>query len=49
MTDATQSAPNTPQPTRKDATDSPFSVTVEQVYEGPLDLLLDLIRKVRSA
>src|ERR1700741_3941958 len=29
---------------RKD-TDSPFSVTVGQVYEGPLDLLLDLIRK----
>jgi segregation and condensation protein A len=24
---------------------SPFSVTVGQVYEGPLDLLLDLIRK----
>jgi segregation and condensation protein A len=30
---------------RKDAGDSPFSVTVGQVYEGPLDLLLDLIRK----
>ncbi|MGA9668606.1 MAG: segregation/condensation protein A, partial [Terracidiphilus sp.] len=25
--------------------DSPFSVTVGQVYDGPLDLLLDLIRK----
>jgi segregation and condensation protein A len=35
----------TPQPARKDAADSPFSVIVEQVYEGPLDLLLDLIRK----
>jgi segregation and condensation protein A len=29
---------------RKDD-ESPFSVTVGQVYEGPLDLLLDLIRK----
>jgi segregation and condensation protein A len=32
--------------TRDDASDlSPFSVVVEQVYDGPLDLLLDLIRK----
>jgi segregation and condensation protein A len=32
--------------TRDDAADlSPFSVVVEQVYDGPLDLLLDLIRK----
>jgi segregation and condensation protein A len=30
---------------RKGADDSPFSVLVGQVYEGPLDLLLDLIRK----
>jgi segregation and condensation protein A len=30
--------------TRKDD-ESPFSVMVGQVYEGPLDLLLDLIRK----
>ncbi len=30
---------------RKDAGESPFSVMVGQVYEGPLDLLLDLIRK----
>ncbi len=30
---------------RKHADDSPFSVIVGQVYEGPLDLLLDLIRK----
>jgi segregation and condensation protein A len=30
---------------RKDASDSPFSITVGQVYDGPLDLLLDLIRK----
>jgi segregation and condensation protein A len=27
------------------ATDFPFSVTVGEVYDGPLDLLLDLIRK----
>ncbi|HEV2215054.1 MAG TPA: chromosome segregation protein ScpA, partial [Terracidiphilus sp.] len=25
--------------------ESPFSVTVGRVYDGPLDLLLDLIRK----
>jgi segregation and condensation protein A len=32
--------------TRDDAADlSPFSVVVEQIYDGPLDLLLDLIRK----
>ena len=30
---------------RKDTDESPFSVIVGQVYEGPLDLLLDLIRK----
>jgi segregation and condensation protein A len=30
---------------RKNADESAFSVTVGQVYEGPLDLLLDLIRK----
>jgi segregation and condensation protein A len=29
----------------EDAEQSPFSVTVNQVYDGPLDLLLDLIRK----
>ena len=31
--------------TRKNADESAFSVIVGQVYEGPLDLLLDLIRK----
>jgi len=37
--------PATPaQPSRTD-TDSSFSVIVGQVYDGPLDLLLDLIRK----
>ena len=29
----------------KEDSDSPFSVSVSNVYEGPLDLLLDLIRK----
>jgi len=29
----------------QDAEQSPFSVVVSQVYDGPLDLLLDLIRK----
>jgi segregation and condensation protein A len=31
--------------TKKDARDFPFAVAVGDVYEGPLDLLLDLIRK----
>ncbi len=30
---------------QEEASQSPFSVTVERVYDGPLDLLLDLIRK----
>src|ERR1700748_1407677 len=30
---------------QKPENDFPFSVTVGSVYEGPLDLLLDLIRK----
>ena len=30
---------------KDEASQSPFSVTVGQVYDGPLDLLLDLIRK----
>jgi len=30
---------------RKGTSDSPFAVAVRDVYEGPLDLLLDLIRK----
>lgn len=29
----------------EEASQSPFSVTVGQVYDGPMDLLLDLIRK----
>jgi segregation and condensation protein A len=34
-----------PAPEKEEASQSPFSVTVGQVYDGPLDLLLDLIRK----
>src|SRR5258708_19682209 len=30
---------------KKEESDSPFAVSVSNVYEGPLDLLLDLIRK----
>jgi segregation and condensation protein A len=30
---------------KEEASQSPFSVTVGLVYDGPLDLLLDLIRK----
>jgi segregation and condensation protein A len=32
-------------PKTKEESDSPFAVSVTDVYEGPLDLLLDLIRK----
>lgn len=32
-------------PSPEEASQSPFSVTVGQVYDGPFDLLLDLIRK----
>ena len=38
------SATSTPSGQKKES-DSPFSVAVTDVYEGPLDLLLDLIRK----
>src|SRR5579864_772121 len=34
-----------PSAINKHESDSPFSVSVAEVYEGPLDLLLDLIRK----
>jgi segregation and condensation protein A len=33
------------QPAQQPASDFPFAVTVSDVYDGPLDLLLDLIRK----
>jgi segregation and condensation protein A len=38
-------APSATPAGKKDGTDFPFSVTVGEVYDGPLDLLLDLIRK----
>ncbi len=34
-----------PQPAKQEASQSPFLLTVGKVYEGPLDLLLDLIRR----
>ena len=40
--------PETPQPVpppQKETSDFPFAVTVGTVYDGPLDLLLDLIRR----
>jgi segregation and condensation protein A len=40
-TDAAQSPPSS----KKEGSDFPFAVSVSEVYEGPLDLLLDLIRK----
>ena len=41
---AAKPAPKPKKP-EEDPEQSPFSVTVGQVYDGPLDLLLDLIRK----
>ncbi len=38
-------APPNSSASQKKESDSPFSVAVTDVYEGPLDLLLDLIRK----
>jgi segregation and condensation protein A len=37
--------PKKPQPAKDDSSGSPFSVTVGLVYDGPMDLLLDLIRR----
>ncbi len=34
-----------PAPSKEEASQSPFLLTVGQVYDGPLDLLLDLIRR----
>jgi segregation and condensation protein A len=46
---AIPSAPSAAKPAKdsqkKEESDSPFAVAVTDVYEGPLDLLLDLIRK----
>jgi segregation and condensation protein A len=39
------SAPQAEEKSRNDESDFPFAVTVGDVYEGPLDLLLHLIRK----
>ncbi|HXM64173.1 MAG TPA: segregation/condensation protein A [Terriglobales bacterium] len=39
------SAPRKQEKSRNEESDFPFSVTVGDVYEGPLDLLLHLIRK----
>ena len=39
------SAPTAPRALARKDDESPFSITVGEVYEGPLDLLLDLIRK----
>src|SRR5437660_8689233 len=48
MADPQQSVPESPQPKTAAATPTnefPFSVSVHDVYDWPLDLLLDLIRK----
>ncbi len=37
--------PKKPAPPRDETSGSPFSVTVGLVYDGPMDLLLDLIRR----
>jgi segregation and condensation protein A len=44
---AAQPEPKKPakEASQEEASQSPFSVTVGKVYDGPLDLLLDLIRK----
>src|ERR1044071_2509040 len=43
MSETTGLQAQTPPPQK--ASDFPFAVTVAEVYDGPLDLLLDLIRK----
>src|ERR1700722_8466202 len=42
---AASSAPRGEEKSRKEESDFPFAVTVGDVYEGPLDLLLHLVRK----
>ena len=39
----TPAAPETKRAQERD--DSVFSITVGQIYDGPLDLLLDLVRR----
>src|SRR5512135_3860077 len=38
-------APKSRDESKKEGSDFPFAVVVGNVYEGPLDLLLDLIRR----
>jgi segregation and condensation protein A len=42
---ANRESESKPAKNEKEESDSPFAVSVGNVYEGPLDLLLDLIRK----
>src|SRR6266571_9344788 len=42
---ASVAAPTDAPGVKKEENDFPFAVTVGTVYEGPLDLLLDLVRK----
>jgi len=42
---AGRAEPKAKESAKKEESDFPFSVAVSNVYEGPLDLLLDLIRK----
>jgi segregation and condensation protein A len=44
-TSGTEAPATMPAISRQDTGESPFSISVGQVYEGPLDLLLDLVRK----
>src|SRR5260370_7735655 len=37
--------PASPQPAGPRSNEFPFAVTVGQIYDGPLDLLLELVRK----
>jgi segregation and condensation protein A len=45
IADSLQPAPGQAEAHKGAVNDFPFAVSVSQVYEGPLDLLLDLIRK----
>jgi segregation and condensation protein A len=45
MAEVTPKPGSAPADTKKNGTDFPFAVSVGLVYDGPMDLLLDLIRK----
>ncbi len=45
ITPASEVLAAAPEATKREDNDFPFAVAVSDVYEGPLDLLLDLIRK----